>query len=62
MANISGPQPIVKHCPACKGQLENVPRSKMKTTVKNKDGIVPPHTHTYICKECKIKFEINQDQ
>ncbi len=47
MANKSGPQPKVKYCPACKGELENVPRSKMKTTVKNKDGTVPPHTHTY---------------
>ena len=60
MANISGPQEDVKYCPACKGDLENAPRSKMKTRVINNDGTVPPHTHTYECLQCGIKFEINQ--
>lgn len=39
MANISGPQPDVKYCPACKGHLQNVPRSEMISQgYKRKDG------------------------
>ncbi len=60
MANISGPQHDVRYCPECKGDLENVPRSKMKTRVTNRDGDVPPHTHTYKCTQCSNTFEINQ--
>jgi len=62
MANISGPQPDVKYCPACKENLRNVPRSEMKTRVLNREGIVPPSTHTYICSQCGKKFEVNQDR
>ncbi len=62
MPNISGPQPDIKYCPACKANLKNVPRNKMKSSVKNREGSVPPFTHTYICKECGKKFEINQDR
>ncbi|AUG56849.1 hypothetical protein [Acetivibrio saccincola] len=56
MANISGPQPEIKYCPICKGDLQNVPRDKMKT----KKG--PEHTHTYDCLKCSNRFEINQAQ
>jgi len=62
MGNISGPQPDVKYCPACKGNLENVPRDKMKSRIPRKDGTVSPHTHTYKCPKCSLKFEINQDR
>jgi uncharacterized protein with PIN domain len=62
MANISGPQNDVKYCPACKADLSNVPRDKMKTRVTNRGGDVPRFTHTYICSRCKKKFEINQDR
>jgi uncharacterized protein with PIN domain len=63
MANISGPQPKVKFCPICKGELRNVPRSEMKSGGhKRKDGTVAPHTHTYACTNtsCMTVFEINQ--
>lgn len=63
MANISGPQPDVKYCPACKGHLQNVPRSEMISQgYKRKDGTVSPHTHTYKCLQCGITFEINQNR
>jgi uncharacterized protein with PIN domain len=63
MANISGPQPDVKYCPACKGNLQNVPRDKMQFRgYPRKDGTISPHTHTYICPQCGNKFEINQDR
>ena len=62
MANISGPQKDVKYCPACKADLFNIPRDKMKTRVINRYGDVPLFTHTYICLQCKKKFEINQDR
>ena len=61
MANVSGFQPYVKYCPVCKADLTNVPRDKMKSTVKNREGSIPAFTHTYHCKECGKKFEINQD-
>ena len=65
MANIPGPQPDIKFCPICKGNLKNVPRSEMKSTAYvRKDGSVAPDTHTYECTnpKCKTRFEINQDR
>jgi uncharacterized protein with PIN domain len=63
MANIPGPQPDIQWCPVCKERLENVPRHKMKSAgYKRKDGTVSPDTHTYDCKSCKNRFEINQDR
>lgn len=63
MANLSGLQADIKFCPACKGELENVPRSNMKSRAHvRKDGTVADHTHTYECKECRNRFEINQDR
>jgi hypothetical protein len=65
MANQPGPQPDVTHCPACGGDLRNVPRNEMKTKVyKRKDGTEAPETHTYECTaaSCKKRFEINQDR
>ncbi len=56
MAIISGEQPDIKYCPACKGILRNIPKSEMKYS-KNKDK----PSHKYECLECKISFEINQD-
>lgn len=60
MANVSGPQPDVQSCPFCKGALENVPRNKMKTRVKNMSDEVPRDTHTYKCLKCGRMYEINQ--
>lgn len=62
MANVSGLQKAVKYCPACKSDLYNVPRDKMKTRVINRGGTVPQYTHTYVCTQCHEKFEINQDR
>ena len=63
MANKPGPQPDIKFCPVCKELLENVPRSKMKSKgYTRRDGTVSEHTHTYDCKSCKNRFEINQDR
>ncbi|MFZ0321432.1 MAG: hypothetical protein WAL56_20075 [Candidatus Sulfotelmatobacter sp.] len=63
MANLSGPQPDVKYCPVCKGDLRNVERQEMRSQgYKRKDGSVSPDTHTYECRACKTRFEINQDQ
>lgn len=63
MANKPGPQPDIKYCPVCKGDLENVPRSKMKSSgYIRRNGTVSEHTHTYECSECHIRFEINQDR
>jgi len=63
MANIPGPQPDVKYCPACKANLKNVPRSHMTSRgYVRVDGTVSPDTHTYVCTECGIKFEINQQR
>jgi uncharacterized protein with PIN domain len=63
MANVPGPQPEVKYCPACQGNLKNVPRDKMTSSgYIRTDGTVSPHTHTYVCVKCGIKFEINQQR
>ncbi len=63
MANISGPQRDVRYCPACKGNLRNVPRSEMTSRGYIRvDGTVSPDTHTYTCLQCDIKFEINQQR
>ncbi len=63
MANKPGPQPDVKYCPACKGDLKNVPRDKMTSSGYTRtDGTVSPDTHTYTCSECDVKFEINQQR
>lgn len=63
MANKSGPQPDIKFCPVCKGDLKNVPRDKMKSRgYIRKDGTVSEHTHTYHCLICKNSFEINQER
>jgi len=62
MANIPGPQPDVKFCPICKGDLRNVPRNEMRSRSRRRDGTVSPHTHTYECSKCMVRFEINQEQ
>ncbi len=63
MANVPGPQPDIQFCPACKGDLRNVPRSQMKSGVyRRRDGTVAEDTHTYECAACGIRFEINQDR
>ncbi|HXM59267.1 MAG TPA: hypothetical protein VN950_00330 [Terriglobales bacterium] len=63
MANLPGPQPDVLFCPRCKGDLRNVARGEMRSKeYERKDGAVPPHTHTYECRNCKHRFEINQEQ
>lgn len=63
MANRSGPQPDVKFCPVCKGDLRNVSRSDMKSRgYRRADGKVAEETHTYECKSCSSRFEINQDR
>ncbi len=63
MANISGPQPDVRYCPACKGHLQNVLRSEMISQGYTRtDGTVSPDTHTYTCLQCGIRFEINQQR
>lgn len=63
MANKPGVQPEIKYCPICKEELENVPRNEMKSKgYKRKDGTVSEYTHTYKCKICNTKFEINQDR
>jgi len=59
MANVTGPQPDVKYCPRCRGDLKNVPRSQVKG-YKRKDGTISPYTHTYQCVGCSHRFEINQ--
>ena len=61
MANVSGPQPDIKFCPKCKGDVENIPRERMISSGhRRKDGTVSEHTHSYECKGCKTRFEINQ--
>jgi len=63
MANQPGPQPDVRFCPSCKEALRNVPREEMTSKAyRRRDGSVPPDTHTYQCKSCGRKFEINQDR
>jgi len=63
MANLSGPQPNVLFCPRCKGDLRNVARDEMRSKgYKRKDGTVSQDTHTYECRSCKHRFEINQEQ
>jgi uncharacterized protein with PIN domain len=62
MANLPGPQPAIKYCPKCKGDVENVPHNKMRSNgYRRRDGTVSEHTHTYECKSCNMRFEINQD-
>ena len=61
MANVPGPQPDIKYCPVCKSSLVNVPRESMISRgYKRRDGTVSEHTHTYACRNCKNRFEINQ--
>lgn len=61
MANISGPQPDVIYCPACKGDLVNIPRDQMQSPGHTRaDGTVALDTHTYQCAVCQRRFEINQ--
>ncbi len=63
MANVSGPQPDVKYCPSCKGDLRNILRDEMKSSgYVRADGTVSGHTHTYQCIACENTFEINQDR
>lgn len=61
MANLPGPQPDINYCPICKSNLKNVPREEMKSRgYVRKDGTVSADTHTYDCKSCGNRFEINQ--
>jgi uncharacterized protein with PIN domain len=61
MANVSGPQPDVQFCPRCKRTLRNIPRHEMTSRAhRRRDGSVAEHTHTYECRECLTRFEINQ--
>lgn len=61
MANITGPQPNVKYCPACKGEIQNVLREQMRSPgYKHADGTIAKDTHTYECLACYRRFEINQ--
>jgi len=63
MANLPGSQPDIKFCQICKGDVENVPRSEMRSKgYTRKDGTVSEHTHTYECVSCRTRFEINQDR
>ena len=63
MANISGPQPDIRYCPACKENIRNVPREEMTSSgYERADGTVAQDTHTYECEVCLTKFEINQQQ
>jgi hypothetical protein len=63
MANVTGPQPDVLYCPCCKGGLRNVSRAEMKSRgYVRSDGTVSEDTHTYDCKSCGARFEINQDR
>jgi len=63
MANKTGVQPDIEFCPKCKGDLRNVPRSEMKSKgYIRKDGSTSEYTHTYECRVCGTRFEINQDR
>jgi uncharacterized protein with PIN domain len=63
MANKPGAQPEILYCPICKADLLNIPRDQMKYKgYVRKDGTISQATHTYQCKECGNKFEINQDR
>ena len=63
MANKPGMQLNVKYCPKCMSELRNIPRSEMKSKgYVRKDGSVSEHTHTYECRSCGTRFEINQDR
>lgn len=63
MANITGIQTDIKFCPICKGELRNIPRAEMKSKgYTRSDGTVSEFTHTYDCKECNARFEINQNR
>jgi len=61
MANVPGSQLEIKYCPICKGDLHNIPRDQMKSKgYKRRDGTVSEDTHTYECRQCRTRFEINQ--
>ena len=45
MSNKPGPQPKIKHCPACKSELKNVPRKQMKSRYHRRDGTIAAYTH-----------------
>lgn len=61
--NRSGPQPDVRFCPICQGQLHNIPREEMSSPGYTRaDGTVAPDTHTYQCDRCHVRFEINQQR
>jgi uncharacterized protein with PIN domain len=54
MANLPGPQPDIKYCPACKAKVRNILRNEMKSQgYVRKDGTVSEYTHTYECLECR---------
>jgi uncharacterized protein with PIN domain len=62
MANVPGPQPDIRFCPVCKAEVHNIPIGEMKTHRVRPDGSVPTHTHSYECRQCGNRFEINQDR
>lgn len=63
MANISGPQPDIRFCPVCAGELRNLRRDELPSTgYRRRDGTVAQDTHSYQCTSdsCGHRFEINQ--
>lgn len=45
-----GPQPRVKYCPNCKGDIHPIPTNKKKNA----------ESHAYLCDVCDWVFEINE--
>jgi len=46
------PQPNVKVCPECSGELQNVASRNHQ----------PPKSHAYRCLKCRVLFEINRER
>ena len=61
MANITGPQPEIKYCPICKGDVRDLRRIEMQSSrYVRADGTASLYTHTYECQVCHNCFELNQ--
>ena len=52
-----GPEPEVKYCPACKSDIQNIPRTSEGYT--RTDGTVSPDSHRFKCPTCGFSAEIN---